>query len=411
MKLASKTVELMKFLSQVAKHLGVGSHSYVVGGAVRNFILGIPPKDIDVVFDSVGAGGGKDSEWFAKKLQEAIPVRTNLTTNQYGVAILTFAEPWELGGHTLPKGETIEIANARKESYSEDTSGPGKGYKPHMVEPATIEEDTARREYTVNTLLWRLIDLEQGPEHAKVLDPTGRGLQDLKDRVLRTPADPDKTFSDDPTRMLRAIKFVSKYDFKIPADVTESIRRNAPMLKRMPWDAVRKILTDDILDGPAPRKSVVLMQELGLAQVLKEMLHETPGMAAALGRSLSEADIHLLLDLLDLGWAFKTPVSFLDREGQLRLREILLGNAENPAFEKAFMSAIVKPPIDQQRLFTEYAIPPKERQVVTQIARGLLLADPTILPHGLGPSVEAEIANRYPKASMPERVAMRFILR
>jgi hypothetical protein len=183
------------------------------------------------------------------------------------------------------------------------------------------------------------------------------------------------------------------------------------MLKRMPWDAVRKILTDDILDGPAPRKSVVLMQELGLAQVLKEMLHETPGFAAALGRSLPEADIHLLLDLLDLGWAFRTPVSFLDREGQLRLREILLSNAEDPAFEKAFMSALVKPPIDQQRLFTEYSIPPKERQVVTQVARGLLLADPSILPHRLGPAVEADLANRYSKASMSERVAMRFLLR
>ena len=120
------------------------------------------------------------------------------------------------------------------------------------------------------------------------------------------------------------------------------------------------------------------------------MLHEEPGFAAALGRSLSEADIHLLLDLLDLGWAFKTPVSFLDRNGQLRLREILLGNAEDPSFEKAFVGAIVKPPVDQQRLFTEYAIPPKERQVVSQIARRVLLEDPGLLKSGLVEVVEAE---------------------
>jgi tRNA nucleotidyltransferase/poly(A) polymerase len=184
MKTASKAVELMKFLSQVSKRLGVGDCAYVVGGAVRNHLMGLPPKDIDVVFDEIGAGGGRNSEWFAKEVQKAIPARTNLTTNNYGVAILTLSEPWELGGHTLPKGETIEIANARKESYSGDTSGPGKGYKPEMVEPATIMEDSIRREFSVNTLMWALIDLEQGPDYAKVLDPTGHGLQDLKDRAF-----------------------------------------------------------------------------------------------------------------------------------------------------------------------------------------------------------------------------------
>jgi tRNA nucleotidyltransferase/poly(A) polymerase len=414
MKIASKAVELMKFLSQVATRLGVGEHAYVVGGAVRNFLMGIPPKDIDVVFDSVGAGGGKDSEWFAKKVQEAIPVRSNLTTNQYGVAILTLAEPWQIhGSYALPKGETIEIANARKESYSDDSSSAGKGYKPHMVEPATIEEDTVRREFNVNTLMWRLVDLEEGPENAKVLDPTGRGLQDLKDRVLRTPQDPDKTFSDDPTRMLRAIKFVAKYGFKIAPEVVESIRRNAPSLKKMPWDAVRKILTDDILEGSNPRRSIVLMKDLGLADVLKQMLHDEPGFASALGRHLSREggfDAHLMLDLLDLGWVVKTPFSFLDRDGQARLRELLLANAEVEGFDFELVKALLKPPVDQQRFFTEYAIPPKERQVVVQVARRLILADPKLVSHGLNEAVEAEIGSRYAKATLPERVATRFIL-
>ena len=415
MKIASKAVELMKFLSQVASRLGVGEHAYVVGGAVRNFLMGIPPKDIDVVFDSVGAGAGKDSEWFAKKVQEAIPVRSNLTTNQYGVAILTLAEPWQItGSFSLPKGEAIEIANARKESYSEDPGSAGKGYKPHMVEPATIEEDTVRREFNVNTLMWRLVDLEQGPEHAKVLDPTGRGLQDLKDRVLRTPQDPDKTFSDDPTRMLRAIKFVAKYGFKIAPEVVESIRRNAPSLKKMPWDAVRKILVDDILEGSNPRRSVVLMKELGLADVLKQMLHDEPGFASALGRHLSNGegaiDTHLMLDLLDLGWVVKTPFSFLDRAGQTRLRELLLANAEVDGFDWKLVQALLKPTVDQQRFFTEYAIPPKERQVVVQVARRLILDNPSLVSHGLSEAVEAEIANRYAKATLPERVATRFIL-
>jgi poly(A) polymerase len=406
-----KATALMKFLSQVAKRLGVGSDAYVVGGAVRNHLMGLPPKDIDVVFDSVAAGDGKDSAWFAQEVQKAIPVRSNLTTNQYGVAILTLAEPWQNleKGLTLPKGETIEIANARKESYG---GASGKGYKPHMVEPATIQEDTLRREFSVNTLLWRLVDLEEGPEHAQALDPTGHGLQDLKDRVLRTPQNPDKTFSDDPTRMLRALKFVAKYGFKIAPEVVESIRRNAAMLKHMPWDAVRKILHDDILEGPRPQKSVALMKELGLADVIKEMLHEEPGFATALGRNLGNGafDVHLMLDLLDLGWTVKTPLSFLDRDSQLRLREVLLANAEDEHFLARFVAGLQKPPVDQERLFTDYAIPPKERQVVSQIARKLLLDDPKLVNGGLAEAVEVEVGRRYARASLPERIAARYVL-
>lgn len=404
----------MKFLSEVARHLGVASHVFIVGGAPRNFLLDptgekAPIKDLDVVIDSV-ALNGRDSAWFAKKLAEAIPAGTSLVTNQYGVAILTIKDDWLVGAENL-KGEVIEVANARKESYSEDSSSKGKGYKPHTVAPAAIEDDILRRDFTVNTLLWKLLDLEHGPERAEIIDLTGLGKKHLEDRILSTPLDPNRTFTDDPTRMLRAVKFLAKYNLRIPNDVAESIRRNAPMLKRMPWDAVRKIVTDDILDGPAPRRSIELMQDLGLAQVLKEMLHENSGFATALGRSLSDANIHLLLDLLDLGWAFRTPVSFLDKAGLLRLREVLLSNADDPAFEKAFVDALVKPPIDQQQLFTAFDIPPRERQIVTQIARRLLLDDPTLLGPRFFAAVEAEVASRYARTPLPERVAKRFTLR
>ena len=114
------SVALMKFLSGVATRLGVSRHVYVVGGAVRNFVLDptgrkYPVKDIDIVIDSV-ALKGKDSDWFAKELSRAIPVETSHVTNNYGVAILTIKGDWEVGGVNL-KGEDIEIANARSESY------------------------------------------------------------------------------------------------------------------------------------------------------------------------------------------------------------------------------------------------------------------------------------------------------
>jgi len=400
----TKATALMKFLSQAAKRLGVADHVYIVGGAVRNYLMGIAPKDVDMVIDSLALGRGRDSEWFAKKLQRVIPARTSLTTNQYGVAILTVADSWELGGHDM-KGEVLEIANARKESYG----GPeGKGYKPHTVEPATIEEDLLRREFTFNTLLWRLLDLEHGAERAEVIDLLGRGRKDLEERLLTTPVDPDKTFSDDPTRMLRAIKFVAKYGFKIPPDVKASIQRNAGKLLRMPWDAVRKILIEDILEGPAPRKSVKLLHDLGLGEVLKDMLQKESGFAAALTRSLSEKEIHLVLDLLDLGWTMKTPVSFLDAKGLRRLREILLSNANDPAFEKRFLASLKKPPIDQVRLFETYQLKGQDRGEVAQLARAALLEEPELAekPSELERHVEEAVEKRFKRTA---RIVKRYL--
>ena len=149
----ARSIALMKFLSEVTQRAGVAKHVYVVGGAVRNFIIDRPIKDIDVMVDSISLGG-KDSAWVAKTLARAIPTQTNTTTNQYGVAIVTVKGPWVLDGQDM-QGEVIEIANARKESYG--GSG-GKGYKPSMVEPATIEEDVLRREFTFNCMAGEVCD-------------------------------------------------------------------------------------------------------------------------------------------------------------------------------------------------------------------------------------------------------------
>jgi hypothetical protein len=158
------------------------------------------------------------------------------------------------------------------------------------------------------------------------------------------------------------------------------------------------------------RKAIKLMHDLGLGEVLKEMLHEEPGFASALGRSLNDKETHLVLDLLDLGWAMKTPVGFLDRAQQLELRAILLAWAEEPEFERVFVQALQKPPVDQQRFFNELAIPPRERAVVGQEARRLLLETPELArdPSALEKAVEAILVAKYPKAGMAEKVAARF---
>jgi tRNA nucleotidyltransferase/poly(A) polymerase len=374
----ARSIALMKFLSGIAKELGIAEHVYVVGGAVRNYLIGQPIKDIDVVIDSVLSG--YDSEWFAEQIAKKIqPVKSKLTTNNYGVAILSIDPSWVLDGHSMlgPKGtgETIEIANARKESYG---GSEGKGYKPHSVETATIEEDLLRREFTFNTLLWRLSNLAEGPEKAEVLDLLGRGKSDLSEKILRTPADPDKTFSDDPTRMLRAIKFVAKYNFKVPEDMLESIRRNAFRLNQMPWNAVRNILIDDILKAPNPRRSVMLLKEMRLADALKEMIESNPEFKTSLGRSFNDnTDPMLLLDLLDLDWDMKTPISFLNNIQQERLRELLLEMDESDGRE--YVKALIKPPVDLQFFFKNFNIPEKERKGVISIARDSLLENPNLL--------------------------------
>lgn len=390
----SKQFVLMKFLSRVARDLGVGEHIYVVGGAVRNFVLGQPIKDVDVVVDSLALGGGKDSEWFATVVSKNIPARTSLVTNTYGVAILSVSGPWLLDGLDM-NGEIIEIANARKESYS-GAEGKGKGYKPTDVAPATIEEDVFRREFTFNTLLWRLKDLATGPEQAEIIDLTGRGKKDLEEGWIRTPVDPDKTFGDDPTRMLRAIKFIARYGFKVPPDVVASIHRNAPKLKRMPWDAVRKLLVGDILEGPAPRRAVALLKDLGLDTTLKEMCEEIPPLASALSRALAPASAELLLDLMDLGFALKTPLSFLADKDRRKLRELLLALPE--AEGRALFEAVKKPPLpDQEGIFQRYDIPPKDRKQVWDVARKLMFDKPSLAldPRELQEQTEAAVRRQH----------------
>jgi hypothetical protein len=159
------------------------------------------------------------------------------------------------------------------------------------------------------------------------------------------------------------------------------------------------------------RQAVQLMHDLGLGNVLKEMLHEESGFASALSRSLPEQEVHLVLDLVDLGWAIKTPVSFLKPDDMKRLREILLENAEDPSFDKRFMEALKKPPIDQVRLFEAYNLQGAERGAVIQIARSVLLESPALAmnPNELSGKVEALVKARFQKQGMSQRVVSRFV--
>jgi len=229
----------------------------------------------------------------------------------------------------------------------------------------------------MNTLMWRLLDLAKGPDKAEIIDLTGCGLKDLKERSVKCPADPNKTFSDDPTRMLRVIKFTGKYGFKIPPDVAASIKRNARKMKQMPWEAIGNILVGDILKEPTARKSLRQMTELGLLDVVSEMIQEKRPFATFMANQLKrDRRVQLLLDLMDLGLPANTPLHFLTPKQRQWLRETTVRMPEDEASK--FADRLIKPPVDNKRVIDELMLPPPERSRIKPLARELILADPKL---------------------------------
>jgi tRNA nucleotidyltransferase/poly(A) polymerase len=309
------SVALMRWLSQTTKRLGVAQHIYVVGGAVRNFLISEPIKDIDMVVDSLALGKGRDSAWVAQQIARWIPTRTEIVTDALMVSKVFIKGPWLLDGHEM-EGEVIEIVNAREEVYEE-----GQGHKPLRVDPTTLERDVQRREFTFNTLMWRLLDLADGPDRAEIIDLTGCGVKDLNDRVMRCPQDPNKTFFEDPTRIIRTIKFAFKYGFTLPPDVRAAAIKQAPQLKRIPsktWSVLQTV----ILENPQYKKALDVMLDLGVVDVIAEMVQEDAAFATTLTNYAEKRGVAYLFDLMDIGIPLKSLVSYFTAQEQARIREV-----------------------------------------------------------------------------------------
>lgn len=370
------SLALMKFLSDLTKRLGVAEHVYVVGGAVRNFVIDRPIKDLDVVIDAMetgrSRGKARDSSWLATQLSYAIPAATRITPDNHGVTVLHITGDWMLQGENL-KGEEIEIANARKESYAQSGSKP-------TVEPATLQEDVYRRDFTFNTLMWRLLDLADGPDKAEILDITGCGLRDLLDRTMKCPKDPDKTFADDPTRMLRAVKFITQYGFDLPLDVKRAIEKNAPKLKNVASSNLLNIVLNTFLrkglSGPALKE----MKRLGVLDVLKEIIQEDKSFRDALANWADrEAEVEHLFDLMDFGLPSGKRLSMLDRYQLERAREVTV---RMTAAEASLYVTTLKQPgkvMDTRALMKEFGLKGRAMASLMEQARLALLDDPTLM--------------------------------
>ncbi len=231
---------IFKVVSDVATHSNL--RCFVVGGYVRDLILKRNSKDIDLV---VEGNGIQIAQSVARQLG-------NLKINifkRFGTAMIRY------------KGCEIEFVGARKESYSENSRKPA-------VEEGSIEDDQLRRDFTINALAISLNKKDYG----KLIDPFD-GIADLKKKILRTPCNPDITFSDDPLRMMRAIRFATQLDFSIHEVSLKAISKNKERIKIVSKERIRDELNKIIL-SEKPSTGFKLMQETGLLEIIfPEMIH------------------------------------------------------------------------------------------------------------------------------------------
>ncbi len=212
-----------------------GLRAFVIGGYVRDWYLRRPNTDIDVVVagDAVGV-----AETLGRKLGVKVSVFRN-----FGTAMLKW------------KGVEVEFVGARRESYSEDSRKP-------ECEPGTIEDDQLRRDFTINAMGWSL----NADTFGELSDPFG-GMDDLDDCIIRTPCDPDITFSDDPLRMMRAVRFAAQLGFEIDDETFEAIGRNRERIKIV---SEERIITElnKIMMAPVPSMGFYMLDASGLLKII-----------------------------------------------------------------------------------------------------------------------------------------------
>ena len=245
----------------------LGLECYVVGGYVRDIFLQRPSKDIDVVV--VGSGIAM-AEALGKRLGRGAYVSV---FKNFGTAQVKY------------KGTEVEFVGARKESYQRDSRKP-------IVEDGTLEDDQNRRDFTINAMAVCLNKARFG----ELVDPFG-GMADMKEKTIRTPLDPDITFSDDPLRMMRCIRFATQLNFYIDDDTFESLCRNKDRIEIISRERIADELNKIIL-SPIPSKGFVELERSGLLPLIFPELAALQGVETRNGRSHKDNFYHTL-EVLD----------------------------------------------------------------------------------------------------------------
>ncbi len=227
--------KVFEIISNAAHQLGVPA--YVVGGYVRDRLLARPSKDLDIV--CVGSGIE-----LAERVGATMRPRSRVTVyRRFGTAMLKH--------HDLE----IEFVGARKESYRSDSRKPS-------VEAGSLEDDQNRRDFTINALAISLNETDYGT----IIDPFN-GLEHLEQKLIKTPLEPGKTFSDDPLRMLRCIRFATQLGFRIDPPTYVALREHRERLRIISWERIATEL-NKILLAPQPSVGFGLLFDTGLLQII-----------------------------------------------------------------------------------------------------------------------------------------------
>ena len=227
--------DIFHTISEVADQLGVDC--YVVGGYVRDIFLQRPSNDIDVVV----VGSGIE---VASALKQRLGKKAHLSVfRNFGTAQVKF------------KNTEVEFVGARKESYNHDSRKP-------IVEDGTLEDDQNRRDFTINAMAICL----NANRFGELVDPF-YGIEDLEDGIIRTPLDPDITFSDDPLRMLRCIRFATQLRFLIDDETFDALERNAERIKIISGERIKDEL-NKIMMTPTPSRGFVDLHRCGLLRLI-----------------------------------------------------------------------------------------------------------------------------------------------
>ena len=255
---------IFKIVSKVAAERGV--RAFAIGGYVRDCFLGRHSSDIDIVVE----GSGID---FATAVGEATRSKVSYFRN-FGTAMLRF------------HGDEIEFVGARKESYRRESRKP-------IVEDGTLRDDQLRRDFTINAMAFSLNEGSYG----ELVDPFG-GIRDLAAGIIRTPLDPDTTYSDDPLRMLRAVRFAAKLStpeqtFTIVPESIESMRRMAGRLSILSKERIAEEL-NKMLICPRPSMAFFLLDEAGLLPHILPQLSALKGVETVDGRGHKDNFTHTL---------------------------------------------------------------------------------------------------------------------
>ena len=233
---------IFRRIQRIADRRGV--RAFVVGGYVRDYYLRRPSTDIDVV---VVGSGIEIAEALGAELHARVSV-----FKTFGTAMVR------------AKGIEIEFVGARKESYTRDSR------KPH-VEAGTLEDDQRRRDFTINAMAWSL----NGATFGELVDPFG-GMDDLEACTIRTPCDPDVTFSDDPLRMMRAVRFAAQLGFDIEPETFDAIRRNRERIRIVSRERIAAELNKIVL-SPVPSMGFELLELTGLLELIFPEMHRLKG--------------------------------------------------------------------------------------------------------------------------------------